>query len=250
VKTQSLVGSELTPAQLERVHSLRVLFGHQSVGKDILGGVAALEAESGQRLFSIQDSADLPPSGMGRLLHYRIGKNGDPPSKCRDFVDLVKKHGKDTINIALMKFCYADFDGSSDVDGILAEYSNAVKTIRAVSPAVKIVHVTAPLTTRTHPAKRLLKQILGRPDESDLANLKRSEYNRKLRAFYEGEVFFDLASIEATRPDGTLNEFEVDGSQGFALVEELTDDGGHLNARGSRNAAAELLGVLTIMEVR
>ena len=55
------------------------------------------------------------------------------------------------------------------------------------------------------------------------------------------ELLFDLALIEATFPDGTRNVHQKDGQSFHALVPEYTYDGGHLNEKGRRIVAEQLL---------
>ena len=60
--------------------------------------------------------------------------------------------------------------------------------------------------------------------------MKRHLFNELLRKQYAGKLF-DLAAIEGARCS-----FDRDGKQWPCLREELTDDGGHLNALGRKEA--------------
>ena len=54
-------------------------------------------------------------------------------------------------------------------------------------------------------------------------------------------MLFDLALIEATFPDGSGNVHQKDGQSFQALVPEYTYDGGHLNEKGRRIVAEQLI---------
>jgi lysophospholipase L1-like esterase len=50
-----------------------------------------------------------------------------------------------------------------------------------------------------------------------------------------------MAAVESTYPDGRPCTFRVAGRTYESLVPEYTTDGGHLNERGRRAVAAQLL---------
>ena len=58
------------------------------------------------------------------------------------------------------------------------------------------------------------------------------------------EPIFDLAKIESTHPDGTIESFSQDGQNYASLIKAYTNDGGHLTEAASILAANELLDVL------
>jgi lysophospholipase L1-like esterase len=101
-----------------------------------------------------------------------------------------------------------------------------------------------PLTTRSPGWKRMLNRILGRREAADVANVNRERYNIGIRTRYPGDPLFDLAAVESTAPDGSRSTFALNGETGYALIEEYTTDGGHLNVRGRMAAARELVRVL------
>ena len=59
------------------------------------------------------------------------------------------------------------------------------------------------------------------------------------------EPIFDLAKVEAARPDGTVTGFTANGAMIETLAPDNTNDGGHLNMRCQRAAAEALLDVLS-----
>ena len=55
------------------------------------------------------------------------------------------------------------------------------------------------------------------------------------------EPLYDLAKIEATYPDGKVLSYSRHGKIQYTLIPTYTNDGGHLNEKGRRIAAAQLL---------
>jgi hypothetical protein len=223
--------------ELRAVSGKRILFGHQSVGGNILEGLKEIgNANPGGGLTVIDLEESGAPAGpfLGEL---RIGKNGDPGSKCIAFREKARSLGTDGLDVAVMKFCYADFNRGTDAAAVLAQYAAAVDSIRAGSARLVVLHTTVPLVVRTAGWKKMIKRLLGKEESSDVANAKRSEFNELLKARYRGEPIFDLAAVESTYPDGTRQEFAADGKRAYALVADFTDDGSHLNATGRVIAA-------------
>jgi len=210
------------------VPDLRIYFGHQSVGANILHGVKELGQTSGLRL-AIKDEF--------------LAENGDPLRKLENFKKAVGEGSR--YDIALMKFCYVDIDADTDVRALFERYRATLAELRAANPRTTFVHVTLPLTTAQTGPKALAKRLLGRAPYGTIENVRRAEYNSLLRRTYAGrEPIFDLARLEATAPDGTLAMVTWDGSTVPAMAPAYTDDGGHLNAAGRARAAREFLAVL------
>ncbi|HJQ19122.1 MAG TPA: SGNH/GDSL hydrolase family protein [Gemmatimonadaceae bacterium] len=235
---------DLTDTQRARLASRKIFFAHQSVGGNVLQGVADLLQENPGLSLRIVRSADPAAVSGPAIVETPIGENGDPSSKAAAFAaSLANGLGVDR-GIALYKYCYLDFGPTSDAARIFEEYQATVQRVRAANPTLTIVHVTVPLTVAESPVRHAMKRLLGRPAVRDV-NAKRNEFNRLMRAAYGGkEPLFDLAAIESTRPDGSRS-FEPRGRDTvFTLAPDYTDDGGHLNARGRRLAATQLLQLL------
>jgi hypothetical protein len=215
---------------LKSLRSQRVYFGHQSVGGRVLEGFRELETSFGKGP-EIQDAL--------------IGQNGDPDGKCEDFARRLQTFPPGSIDIALMNFCYMDFDQATDVPRLFARYSNTLDTLQARYPSITFVPVTTPLTTRSPLWRRTMKGLLGNPDLLSVVNSKCAEFNRMLAQNYGSKtVVFDLERVESTYPDGSRNEFTMNGQPAYSLVEEYTSDGGHLNGLGRTVAARELVHTL------
>jgi hypothetical protein len=231
---------------LEAVARLRVLFGHQSVGANVLEGVARLSASAGVpvRVSEVAGGAGAVPSPG--LAHLYVGVNGDPRSKMAAF-DRALPAGAG-FDVALLKFCYVDIDASTDVPRLFADYQSTLRAVQARNPGTVVVHVTAPLRSGQGALRSALKRLLGRGQGVVADNERREQFNALLREAYQGRApIFDLALAEATRPDGTRETAARDGRAVPMLVPAYTDDGAHLNASGQDRAARELLRVLAAL---
>ncbi len=246
----SLMSDEKLRNHLELVAGKRIFFGHQSVGMDIMQGVNELQhATKGSRLNLVPLENGSFPAGS-YFIDALVGRNSDPNSKCDAFSEVVEKLNVDSLDIALLKFCYVDIKDRTDVDEMFRYYVGTIESLKRKCPRVRFVHVTVPLTERTSLWRRLAKRILGRSDVWEISSIRRTAFNSRLVEYFNGEPIFDLARIESTYPDGSRNSFESNGNQTFSLVSDYTRDGGHLNELGRTIAARELLRTLaeTAME--
>lgn len=226
---------------LKAIRGKRIFFGHQSVGGNIIEGIRDLTAGRSDVNVNIVDLAKTPRPAGPYFGELRIGKNSHPATKCDAFSRTVQDLLGDSLDIAVMKFCYVDFDGTTQPGLVFSNYRSMIDSLKRLAPGVTFVHATVPLTVRTPGWKKLLKRILGRGESSDLLNGKRQEFNELLRKQYQNEGVFDLASVESTYPDGSREEFMHDGSTAYSLIPALSDDGAHLNRAGRDVAARELV---------
>lgn len=227
------------------VAAKKVFFGHQSVGRNILDGVRDVALEDpalGVRV------VDLPEDGtirMPAIVHAALGKNQDPRSKVKAFVEVLDRGVGATADIAGMKFCYVDVTAGCDVDAVFEEYRVAVEALRKRYPHLTIVHCTVPVTRVEGTIKSAAKRLLGRPLTDKLDNVARNAFNARLiREFGGKDPVFDLAAAESTTAAGEQRGYRFGGREYLALLPEYTDDGGHLNALGRRVVAARFLDVL------
>ena len=217
----------LPQASWDRLAQRRVYFGHQSVGYNILDGVAdILRVQPFVRLRVVESMAPRPAEGPA-LVHSQVGRNCDPGSKMQSFADQVRSGTGSWADVAFFKFCYADIEAGSDIDAIGREYERTMDGLAREFPALQLLHVTVPLRSPANVARRVVKWVLGRTSSDQADNRQREAFNAWLRARYAREgSLLDLARIEATRPDGTL----VEG--GTALYGGYTSDRSHLNEAG------------------
>jgi len=228
----------VSEAVVQAVSQKQIYFAHQSVGYNILDGVLALTGEK----LDIRELKDGIDWSVPVFAHAPVGENTQPLSKVDDFQRQLATGIGAQADIAFMKFCYVDFNAETDAKVVFKAYDEAVRSLEASYPELKLVHLTVPLMTQQTGIKAVIKRILGRDVYGERENLKRQEFNKLVRSSY-GRVF-DLAQIEATRPDGTLNEHVLEGEMYYSLVPDYTYDGGHLNETGAKLAARELLNFL------
>lgn len=230
-------------AELERIAQRRILFGHQSVGENLLDGIRHLSVMAGVPLRVVETATanGVAPATFG---HTRVSRNGDPFLKLESFENAFGQHPSG-IDIALVKFCYVDVKGDTDANALFTRYRSSIDRLRANNPGTVFVHVTVPLTRVSDGLKVRAKRLFGRAPEEAMENLRREEYNAQLRRTYGGrEPVFDLARIESTTPDGAVATVKWNGSVAPVMVPAYTDDGGHLNSIGRLRAARELVSVL------
>lgn len=214
----------LTDAQLTILLSQKTFFGHQSVGGNIVQGINDLMAADPRLKLNMVSSSDPAAVSGAAFIEYPIGQNGDPRSKDAAFASTVNNGFGALGGIAMYKYCWIDINGSTDVKRMFSDYRNTVDPLQVKYPALKIVHITVPLTT-----------------DSDTSNVKRNEYNNLLRQTYAAGKIVDLAEAESTHADGSRSYFVAGGKTIYTLAPEYTYDGGHLNATGSQVAAKRML---------
>ena len=237
-------------ADLERVAALNVFFGHQSVGYDIVEGLADLATLAGMR-FPVAEVSGSLGGAPGGFLHGRIDANGNPDLKLQNFSRLLGTAPGPGVNVAFLKFCYVDVGSETDVLALFTRYQSTVASIREHQPSTAIVHFTIPLTTVQGGLKSFVKRLLGRAPYGAADNVSRERYNDLLRAAYAGrEPVVDIARIESTKNDGALWLVEWDGRSVPGMVPAYTDDGGHLNREGRARVARELVSVLARIQPR
>lgn len=226
-------------AALEPVRRARVLFSHHSVGRNILAGIAALDADAGGPRLRIVEGEEYARVEGPVLAHVSGGRNTDPRSKIDFFAATVRAGGAGpgAPRLALMKLCYVDFDPRTDVDGLFEAYRTTLAALKREFPGITFGHVTVPLHRRPTDLRSSLRRLAGREVWEDAANVKRSEFNRRLREAFAGDPVLDLAGVESAGPaGGPPATFEAGGRTWPALHPAFTEDGGHLNALGERAA--------------
>ncbi len=244
--TMTMSKVELSDEQARRLATQTIFFGHQSVGDNIVQGVRDLMVEDRRLHLNVVNSAD--PGGIAgpAFVEAHIGENTRPDSKNDAFRAILDKGLGARGGIAIMKYCYVDIGPGTDVQRMFREYAGLVSQLKLMYPALKIVHVTVPLTTVEPAGKAWLKELLGKPT-TRADNRKRNQFNQLLRENYQAKEIFDLAQVESTHVDGS-REYFVEGAQKvYVLAPEYTVDGGHLNEAGRRAAAQRLLLTLSTL---
>jgi hypothetical protein len=227
----------------------RILFGHQSVGNNIIAGMNDLLREHPSIGITIKQTAEPEDMAKGTFTHFSVGKNENPISKIADFSSKIRQGLGKNVDVALFKFCFVDVDVTTDIDKLFREYKDAMSSLKKEYPDVIFIHVTVPLLRKEQTSfKGMIKNLIGRSDGffSNKNNVKRNMYNELIMKEYAGkEPVFDLASIESTHSNGTRETFNVGGKVYYALAPEYTEDGGHLNTVGRKLVAGQFLNFLS-----
>ena len=226
---------------LRTMKSYRGFFAHQSVGNNILDGLAGIMRRNGENVLPILELGDSTPPEGGFLVHTPIGRNEEPVSKCEDFRRIIDQELAGKIDYALLKFCYIDINAESNVADLFAAYRTVMDDLKTRHPHIAFIHVTAPLRDEAKGFEVWAREMLGRPNRSKLANIKRNDFNRLLRETYANDPIFDLAASQSTYPDGSRESFSRDGRTYYSLIGNYTSDGRHLNETGREFVAADFV---------
>ncbi len=214
-----------------------VLFGHQSVGADIVTGLTELpESErcAGPRICDghhIEHDGGKQSDTRWRLIHCRVGRNREPLTKLEEFEHLAREKFAGEIDVALFKLCYVDVTSATAVEDLFQTYLTRMNALARSLPRVRFAHVTVPLRAVQPVWRATLGRMLGRTDPEVENNRAREDFNRRLREAVPATMLFDLAAIESGLPAGQAT------GQARALRRDWTKDGGHLNAPGRKIAA-------------
>jgi len=249
MKTEKIVLPEINSVTAEKWQHLsqqKIYFGHQSVGFNIIDGIGDLMKTNPQIKLNIIETKNPADLDAPVFAHSPVGENTNPKSKCEAFAEAMNNGLGEKTDIAFFKFCYIDFFPDTNVEEIFETYKNTISALRSKYPKTIFVHVTTPLTTQQTGIKALIKKIIGKPVAGYADNIIREKFNEKMRGYYKGkEPVFDLALIESTTPAGVRVGFMHKGQTGYTLAPEYTYDGGHLNEKGRKVAAEQLLILLS-----
>jgi hypothetical protein len=250
-KDDDLSINSISSISLQTLSEKTIFFGHQSVGYNIIDGVKKVLNEDGRISIDIKESRNSKNFSHPIFSHFRVGMNTKPESKITSFENALNSGIGDLIDIAFLKFCYIDFDSSTDVHALFSLYQKTIASLQEKYANIVFIHVTAPLTTIQKGPKAWVKKILRRAPYGVQENLVKQQYNELLRNTYsENELIFDIAEIESTLPNGSRIAKEFKGKIYYTLNPNLTNDGGHLNETGSALVASHLLKLLSKVGMR
>ena len=197
---------------------MRILFGHQSVGADLLAGLRNDPA------CPAIVAARQAPAMASFVAHFPVGSNGDVSSKISDFVTAVTLTRPGSLDAALFKFCYVDITAADAAQDAFQRYTAALDELQTRRPDLSLGHVTVPLRAVRYGLRSGVGLLIGRGHPEAERNAAREQFNDRLRTRYgESGRLFDLAACEAGP-----------GKSAAAprLHASYTNDGGHLNDRG------------------
>jgi hypothetical protein len=220
----------------------KIYFGHQSVGFNILAGIGDIMANNPLIKLNIVETDEPEDFENPLFAHSTVGSNTKPKSKIDAFANILEKGIGEQADIAFFKFCYIDFHSNTNIEEVFNQYKDTIFLLKEKFPQVKLVHSTVPLTSQQTGPKAWVKKILRKPLRGYEGNITRNQFNELLRTEYEGkDPIFDLAKMESTFPDGERSSFTKDGTTYYSMVQDYTDDGGHLNETGRKVVAEQLL---------
>lgn len=243
----NIAAPEIAATQLDALAETSVLFGHQSVGANILDGVAGVYADAGRTAPGIVEAAAAAENAAptdASIVHAFVGVNGDPLGKFAAFRDLVDGPAGEAASIAIVKLCYTDITASTDAASVFDEYTALMADLEARHPDITFLYATVPLTTdRSWRAN--IKAFFGSDDQMGPAdNRVRAQYNALIRAEYgDSGRLFDIAAVESTMSAEPAVRSQ-DGETYHVLNAALSADAGHLSELGARVAAAELIRII------
>jgi hypothetical protein len=112
-------------ADVKALAQRRVYFGHQSVGFNIMDGLKQLAARHGVVL-RIEETRPATGVPSGTFGHGLMAENGDPRRKLRSFEQVFASRTASGAELAMLKFCYVDFDANTDATALFAAYRAAL----------------------------------------------------------------------------------------------------------------------------
>ncbi|MFZ1984131.1 MAG: hypothetical protein WAU91_06940 [Desulfatitalea sp.] len=220
----------------------RIFFGHQSVGFNIMEGIKDLMKTHPQIKLELVETRNADDLKNGVFAHAQVGKNQDPLLKIADFTEVLNAGIGKKVDFALLKFCYVDITNETDVPALFEAYKNKLAELESKYPETTFIHLTEPLTSVQINWKTKLKKLLGKKLGEYQNTIKRNEYNELLLREYQGKApVIDIAAIESTRPDGTREGIQQDKRFYYAMVQDYTSDGGHLNETGRKKVAERFI---------
>jgi hypothetical protein len=242
--TRPVKFDEPTSTELQTVAQTKILFGHQSVGANLLGALPDVYRAAHMPAPLVVETRDVVTSEGGFVAHAYVGVNGDPLGKLDDFARMVDGRLGNEVDVALVKFCYADIVAATDVRAVFDAYTSTMADLEARHPDVRFLYTTVPVTADRN-LKARIKAVLGRddgmgPDD----NRARQRYNELIREQYgmSGRLF-DIAAVESTMQTSPTRRGDGDGTY-YVLNDDLRSDRGHLNEQGAEAAAAEFVRVV------
>ncbi len=252
-RQESLPLPQLSSEQIAALSGKTFYFAHQSVGYNIVEGMDKILQRMGlSGLFNIKEIKPGTPVPRSGLLHSAIGHNGNPKSKMKEFQSFLETRLKDSVpDMAMLKFCYVDVGEKTDVSILVDDYTHTMSRLQTEFPKTVFIYSTIPLRVFDDSWKADVKRLIGMDVWGDQANIKRNEYNAKIRARYAASGHLaDIADWESRFPDGREYRVSILGGEYAALIPTYTNDGKHLNAYGQQVVAGRLLKFLAELVTR
>ncbi|MFO6451562.1 MULTISPECIES: hypothetical protein [unclassified Aeromicrobium] len=250
---EDVAGEPFTPAEaseadVRALESTKVFFAHQSVGDDVLRGLALVHDREGLPQPAVAEATSVAGPGV---THMHVGTNGDPMGKIEEFDSVVRSGVGDEADVVVFKLCYVDLWATTDHEKVFAAYRDTLRSLQEAYPDTAFVATTEPLTTRRS-WKGWVKKAIGRDDGlANQHNIAREQYNQLVRAeFTEPGELWDIAAMQSTTPSGDRVAAVEDGQTFYSLYDGYARDPGHLNEEGSVVAAESFLAAVSAATAR
>jgi lysophospholipase L1-like esterase len=210
---------------------MHILFGHQSVGSNILEVLPGLPEAP-----AVSALGEHAPEGAFTLEHFQVGRNHDPASKLTHFQSVLGQAPAGRWDLALFKFCYVDILDEETARAMFDRYVQVVDELARQVQPTWIGHSTIPLRTAPPAWKQIARRLVGKtPSPEPRRNAARHAFNECMRERYgDTGLLFDLAACEARAPDGSTTSTRAGDRRVPALDPAYSRDGGHLNALGQK----------------
>jgi hypothetical protein len=229
--------NNITSQDMDKIRNLSILFGHQSVGRNIMNGLIDLRNQNSTYNLTITPSdlnADVTSANYdsGNIFgHQNSGSNGDPDSKNNEFFNFLNNNTQ-KIDVAFLKYCYVDVmnsPASLNAQNVFDNYKTLADSFKTENSNVTLVHFTAALMVNT---------------TSSLDNYQRNLYRQLIINEYSGsDYIFDLSDLESYR-NGSYSTFVYNGTTYLSLDSYYTSDGGHPDSNDADQMIAKALLVL------
>jgi hypothetical protein len=241
--------SDVPASAWKELSKKNIFFGHQSIGTNIMEGIADLMKENPKIQLKIVDANDGTPHKDGMFLHTRFGGKTDPLIILNNFTELMDKMMGDSVDIVLIRYIHNKIDSETkEIETVFDAYKKALTLLRKKYPGTIFVHSTLPLLVSKTTWKTWIKKLVGKKKfwEYD-TNINLNRFNDLLKIEYSGkEPILDLARMQSTFPDGRRVSFTKNRKKYFSMASEYSYDGAHLNERGRKAAAEQFLLLLLV----
>jgi len=228
--------------QWEKLQKINIYFGHQSVGNDLIQGLQEIMAQKPWIQLNIVEYDDNDKIDRPSFQHSMIGSNEKPETKNAAFKEAMTQGLKNKVDVAFFKYCFLDINEHTNLNEAYNDYIATINEVKESNPNTKIIHFTVPLMTVQTGPKAWIKSIIGRPIGGVAGNTARNNFNEMLISdFSATDLIFDIAKYESTLPGGERVSFDNNGNIFYALADEYTYDGGHLNQIGRQKIAEDFL---------
>lgn len=233
--------SNVDQTLFDAVRTKKILFGHASIGGQIVEGLRTLSSQNPSKfamIFKEDPSALESPT----LAFPYIGPNGNPFDKITRFENKIESTDANgdiwgnVLDFAYFKFCYVDIGTNSDIKKIFNGYINSIKNLKTKYQTCQFIYFTVPLEGKLNYEYDMIQ------------NKNRHQLNEMIRNYVKqnGGYLYDLADLEAYDDSGIYQTFEYEGKtypkawfepNNFINDGWTSDDGAHLNSKGKEHLA-------------